>query len=84
MITGASAGIGAEIVRTFSAAGHPLLLLARRRDRLLELGLPDAVCCEADMRDRAGIAAAIVEGEAMPASRVWRVWTIRTPSNGAT
>ena len=64
MITGASAGIGAKIARTFSEAGHPLLLLARRREKLLELGLPDAVCCEADVRDRAAIAAAIAEGEA--------------------
>lgn len=30
VITGASAGIGAAIARAFSAAGHPLLLLARR------------------------------------------------------
>ena len=64
MITGASAGIGAEIARSFAAAGYPLLLLARRRDKLLELGLPDAVCCEGDVRDRDAIAAAIAEGEA--------------------
>lgn len=64
MITGASAGIGSEIARTFAAAGYPLLLLARRREKLLDLGLANAVCCEADVRDRDSIRAAIAEGEA--------------------
>ena len=32
MITGASAGIGQETARVFSAAGYPLLLIARRPD----------------------------------------------------
>lgn len=34
IITGASSGIGAATARLFSAAGHPLLLLARRLERL--------------------------------------------------
>jgi hypothetical protein len=34
VITGASDGIGAELVRVFAAKGHDLALVARRRDRL--------------------------------------------------
>jgi len=63
MITGASAGIGAEIARVFSKAGYPLLLLARREDKLHELGLPKTVCCGADVRDRESVLRAIAAGE---------------------
>jgi short-subunit dehydrogenase len=37
MITGASAGLGAELARLFVADGHDVVLVARRRDRLQEL-----------------------------------------------
>ena len=37
LITGASAGLGAEMARQFAAAGHDLALCARRLDRLEEL-----------------------------------------------
>ncbi|MBB6628079.1 SDR family oxidoreductase [Nocardioides sp. KIGAM211] len=37
LITGASAGLGAEMARQFAAAGHDLALCARRLERLEEL-----------------------------------------------
>lgn len=64
-ITGASSGIGEETARAFSAAGHPVLLMARRLERMEALGLPDAVLRQVDVRDRAGIAAAVAEAEAL-------------------
>lgn len=63
LITGASSGIGEAAARAFSAAGHPLLLLARRLDRMERLGLPDAICRSVDVRDRAALGAAVAEAE---------------------
>ena len=63
-VTGASSGIGEAVAKTFSAAGHPVLLMARRLDRMEALELPNSMCRKVDVRDRDAIAAAVREAEA--------------------
>lgn len=64
-ITGASSGIGEAVAKAFSAAGHPVLMMARRLDRMQALNLPNAICRKVDVRDRDEIAAAVAEAEAL-------------------
>ncbi|MCB8883442.1 SDR family oxidoreductase [Acidisoma cellulosilytica] len=62
-ITGASAGIGQATARVFSAAGYPLLLVARRLDLIEAMGLPNTVAVAADVRDYDAMVAALKQGE---------------------
>jgi hypothetical protein len=62
-VTGASSGIGEAVAKAFSAAGHPVLMMARRLDRMEALNLPDSMARKVDVRDRAAIAAAVKEAE---------------------
>jgi short-subunit dehydrogenase len=64
LITGASAGIGAELARVFARHGHRLTLVARRRDTLDELAAElmgdfqaDVKCLVQDLAKPTGAAA---------------------------
>lgn len=63
-ITGASSGIGEAAARIFSKAGHPVLLMARRLERMEAMGLANSICRQVDVRDRAAIAEAVRDAEA--------------------
>ncbi|CAH2401766.1 SDR family oxidoreductase [Mesorhizobium escarrei] len=63
-VTGASSGIGEAVAKAFSRAGHPVLMMARRLERMEALNLPDSMARQVDVRDRAAIAAAVREAEA--------------------
>ena len=63
-VTGASSGIGAAVAQTFSDAGHPVLMMARRIDKMEAMGLPNSICRKVDVRDRDAIKAAVADAEA--------------------
>jgi len=76
LITGASAGIGAELAREFAKHGHRLTLVARRRDRLQQLAAElerehrvDVKLVVHDLAKPAGpsavVKAALADGEAI-------------------
>ena len=63
VITGASSGFGMEMAKLFSESGHPLLLLARRVEKMKELNLPNTICSKVDVVDANAIKLAIHEAE---------------------
>jgi NADP-dependent 3-hydroxy acid dehydrogenase YdfG len=63
VVTGASSGIGAAIAMRLSEAGHPLLLVARRVDKIEALNLPNTICRKVDVTDTAAFKAAVEEAE---------------------
>ena len=63
-VTGASSGIGEATARAFSAAGHAVLMMARRIDRMEAMRLPNSISRQVDVRNRTAVAAAVREAEA--------------------
>lgn len=63
VITGASSGIGSELAKRFSAEGHPLLLLSRRKENMDALQLPECMTEAVDILDLDTYRAAVQKAE---------------------
>ena len=62
-ITGASSGIGEATAKLFSKNGHPLLLLARRIEKIEGFNLPNTLCKKVDVTNIEVLKNAITEAE---------------------
>jgi len=65
VITGASSGFGMELAKEFSKDGYPLLLLARRVEKMEALQLPDTICKKVDVSNKAEFEAAVRDAESI-------------------
>lgn len=65
VITGASSGFGMAMAKEFSKAGYPLLLLARRLEKMEALNLENTICRKVDVTDAKAFEDAVREAEAI-------------------
>jgi NADP-dependent 3-hydroxy acid dehydrogenase YdfG len=63
VITGASSGFGMELAKEFSKSGYPLLILARRVEKMETLNLPDTICKKVDVTNREEFECAVRDAE---------------------
>lgn len=63
VITGASSGFGMALAKQFAEAGNPLLLLARRVEKMEALNLPNTLCRKVDVTDADAFESAVREAE---------------------
>lgn len=64
VITGASSGFGMELAKEFAKDGYPLLLLARRVEKMEALNLQNTMCRKVDVTNKEEFEAAVREAEA--------------------
>jgi NADP-dependent 3-hydroxy acid dehydrogenase YdfG len=65
VITGASSGFGMALAKQFADDGYPLLLLARRVEKMEAMNLPNAICKKVDVTDAQVLESVIREAEAV-------------------
>ncbi len=65
VITGASSGFGKALALEFNKAGYPLLLLARRLEKLEELRLENTICEKVDVTDKDAFEKAVRKAESV-------------------
>lgn len=63
VITGASSGFGMEMAKTFALEGYPMLLLARRVEKMEALNLPNTICSKVDVTDSIAFEKAVRKAE---------------------
>ncbi len=63
VITGASSGFGMAMAKEFSNDGYPLLLIARRVEKMEALNLPNTLCKKVDVTKREEFESAVREAE---------------------
>ncbi len=63
VITGASSGFGMELAKEFAKDGYPMLLLARRVEKMEALNLPNTMCRKVDVTDKDAFEKVVREAE---------------------
>ncbi|WP_299000199.1 SDR family oxidoreductase [uncultured Tenacibaculum sp.] len=63
VITGASSGFGMEVAKEFAKEGYPMLLLARRVEKMEALNLPNTICEKVDVTNKNAFEKAVRKAE---------------------